>query len=87
VAEAAELLGVSPVTVRESIKRGDIPALRCGDYRINKAALAEKAGVGVAKAELAESVTKALLPRIGSEVARVMGEAFGRVSGMSGRGQ
>jgi excisionase family DNA binding protein len=76
VQQAADLLGVSPQTVRTCIKRGELPAVKIGDWRISRAALDELAGCGSATQAISEAVAEKLLPRFTDAMRQALRQLF-----------
>lgn len=76
VQQAADLLGVSPQTVRSSIRRGELPAIKIGDWRISRLALNELAGCGSAMRAVTDTVADKLMPRLVDAMRQALKQAF-----------
>lgn len=76
VQQAAELLGVSQQTVRSCIKRGELPAIKVGDWRINRTALDELAGCGSATQAVSVAVAEKLMPRLVDAMRQALKQSF-----------
>ena len=56
LAEAAELMRVSESTLYKRVQCGDVPAIKCGGWRISKTALLEWVAAGMPEREQAAPV-------------------------------